>query len=112
MNTINDCKMVELKNYCVKNGILNAIDFCSFPFFPLRCFYVHGVTENKERGLHAHYNTEQILFCLRGICIVNIDDGKDRKTITLNEPNKGLYIPNMIWDSQVYSHDTILFVLS
>jgi len=112
MNTISDCKMIKLKDHDARNGILNAIDFTSLPFVPKRCFYVYGVTDNEERGLHAHYKTEQILFCLKGLCIVSISDGKKQKTITLNNPNTGIYIPAMIWDSQIYGYDTILMVLS
>ena len=44
---------------------------------------------------------------------VNCDDGKKRRQWILNDPQKALYIPEMIWDEQIYtSEDSILLVLA
>jgi len=41
------------------------------------------------------------------------DDGKKRRNYVLNEPNKALLIPEMIWDEQIYkSQDSVLLVLA
>ena len=41
------------------------------------------------------------------------DDGKKRRNYVLNEPNKALLIPELIWDEQVYhSENSVLLVLS
>ena len=41
------------------------------------------------------------------------DDGKNKQSYTLSKPNQALYIPEMIWDEQVYkSEDSVLLVLA
>ena len=50
---------------------------------------------------------------MNGKVTVICDDGKKRRNYVLNEPNKALYIPEMIWDEQIYnSKDSVLLVLS
>mgnify|MGYP001029970379 CR=1 FL=1 len=41
------------------------------------------------------------------------DDGTNKKEWLLNDPTKALYIPNLIWDEQIYlTSDSILLVLA
>ena len=53
------------------------------------------------------------MICLKGKIKVNFYDGKKRRQWILNDPQKALYIPEMIWDEQIYtSEDSILLVLA
>jgi UDP-2-acetamido-3-amino-2,3-dideoxy-glucuronate N-acetyltransferase len=77
-----------------------------------RLFYVYSVSNTKKRGEHAHHKNKQILICLNGKCGVVCKDGKNTKSYILESPSVGLYIPEMIWDEQVYfTTDTVLLVL-
>mgnify|MGYP003638775825 FL=1 len=65
------------------------------------------------RGKHAHYKTEQVLICVHGKVEVLVNDGEKEKKYLLESPQQALYIPEMIWDEQVYlTEDTVLLVLS
>ena len=76
-----------------------------------RSFIVYG-KENIIRGKHAHKECNQFLCCIRGICEIKCDDGKDTNTTILNSPSTILKIPTMIWSTQKYKlNDTILLVL-
>tara|TARA_R110000824_G_scaffold32871_2_gene105935 strand:- start:3317 stop:3703 length:387 start_codon:yes stop_codon:yes gene_type:complete len=83
------------------DGILVPIEFDSLPFEPKRIFYVLGVPKGEERGMHAHYNTQQILTCLRGKILVKLHDGTTSLVYELR-PNEWIFVDKMIWDSQVF----------
>jgi dTDP-4-dehydrorhamnose 3,5-epimerase-like enzyme len=83
------------------------------PFPIKRVFYVYGVKDQNDRGKHAHYKTKQVLICVHGKVEVLVDDGKKQQKYLLESPQQALYIPEMIWDEQVYlTEDTVLLVFS
>lgn len=79
-----------------------------------RLFYMYGSNDGITRGQHANKNSEFILINVAGSSKVKVDDGKgSTKEYTLDKPNIGLYIPNMIWkDMYDFSKDSVLLVLS
>ncbi len=83
------------------DGILVPIEFGSLPFEPKRIFYVLNVPKGEERGMHAHYDTQQILTCLQGVVLVKLHDGVVERRYRLC-PNEWLFVDKMIWDSQVF----------
>jgi len=83
------------------------------PFSIKRVFYVYGVKNQDDRGKHAHYKTKQVLICVNGKVEVLVHDGIKKQKYLLESPQQALYIPEMIWDEQVYlTEDTVLLVLS
>ena len=111
MNTVHDVKIIELNT--LKN--LTAIEFSDkIPFEVKRIFYVKDIDSLDKRGCHAHYKTKQVLICINGSieCICKDSSGNEVSYL-LDSPNKGLYVPEMIWDEQIYnSKDSILLSLS
>ena len=103
MKTIKDIKIIDLTSY-IEDGVLVPIEFKKdIPFEVNRLFYVFGVPSEQPRGQHAHYKTKQILTCLNGTIECICKDGFGGKiNFQLNDPTKGVYIPEMIWDEQVY----------
>jgi acetyltransferase-like isoleucine patch superfamily enzyme/dTDP-4-dehydrorhamnose 3,5-epimerase-like enzyme len=95
-------------------GSLTAGEFeKNIPFLPRRYFMVFGVSTKETRGEHAHYSCHQFLICVKGSCVVLVDDGNNRTEINLNSPSKGVYIPPMVWGVQYkYSKDALLFVFA
>ncbi|MDE1326597.1 FdtA/QdtA family cupin domain-containing protein [Vibrio aestuarianus] len=85
----------------------------NIPFVPKRFFSVFGVPNKEVRGEHAHKECEQFLLCLKGSCHVVVDDGNQRQEFILDEPNKGIYLPSMVWGVQYkYSVDAVLMVFA
>lgn len=83
------------------------------PFSPKRYFMVFSVPSKETRGEHAHRACHQFLICVRGSCSVLADDGKQRSEVFLDAPDKGLYLPPMIWGVQYkYSADAMLLVFA
>jgi dTDP-4-dehydrorhamnose 3,5-epimerase-like enzyme len=83
------------------------------PFDIQRVFYLYDIASGESRGGHAHRECHQFLIALNGNFDVLIDDGETKKTITLNEPHKGLHIPPMIWAEELnFSQGAICLVLA
>ena len=114
MITLDDVKLFNLRNFIEPDGNLVPIESKhDIPFDMKRIFYVYGVQNQDDRGKHSHYKTKQVLICLNGEVKVVCDDGKNKQSYTLSKPNQALYIPEMIWDEQVYkSEDSVLLVLA
>ncbi|MDA9020189.1 WxcM-like domain-containing protein [Flavimaricola sp.] len=83
------------------------------PFSPARYFAVFDVPSVELRGEHAHKRCQQFLICLHGSCRVLLDDGEQRCEITLDRPDMGVFMPEMIWGTQYrYSTDAVLLVFA
>ena len=102
----------SLKAYTDERGVLHPLNFDELPFTPRRMFLVSDVPAGVKRGDHAHYKTEQYLICLKGEIDVFLYDGQNTSRTTL-QPMQGVYVPNLIWDSQVFkTGDDILLVFA
>ena len=114
MTTLDDVKKFTLKTFTEPDGKLIPIEFDKDISFDVkRMFYVYDVHDQNDRGKHSHYKTKQILIAINGGVTVICDDGKKRRNYVLNEPNKALFIPELIWDEQVsHSENSVLLVLS
>ena len=83
------------------------------PFSPARYFVVFDVPSMELRGEHAHKQCQQFLVCLHGSCRVLLDDGRNRCEVTLDRPDMGVFMPEMIWGTQYrYSADAVLLVFA
>lgn len=83
------------------------------PFAPARYFAVFNVPSKELRGEHAHKSCKQFLICMHGSCRILLDDGERRCEVTLDRPDMGVYMPEMIWGTQYsYSEDAVLLVFA
>src|SRR5699024_4795844 len=78
-------------------GNLSVLEKNILPYSIKRVYYLYDVPSNSTRGGHAHKELQQCLIALSGSFIVVLDDGKERKEILLNRPDKGLLIPSGVW---------------
>jgi dTDP-4-dehydrorhamnose 3,5-epimerase-like enzyme len=88
--------MIKLKSFSDKRGRLTPIDRV-LPFEMKRLYYISTITEDSERGGHAHYLTTEALFCVNGSFTVIINDGKKRQEFFLNDHNQCLIIEPHDW---------------
>ena len=95
-------------------GSLTVAEFEQhIPFAPKRYFMVFDVPSKETRGEHAHRVCHQFLICVRGNCAVLADDGVNRTEVLLDSPDKGIYLPPMVWGVQYkYSEDAVLLVFA
>jgi hypothetical protein len=108
------CSLHQLRLVDDLRGNLSVGEFeRDLPFTPKRYFLIFDVSAGAVRGEHAHRLCHQFLICVRGSCRVLLDDGRDRREITLDRPDLGVYLPPMIWGTQhSYSPDAMLLVFA
>lgn len=83
------------------------------PFEIKRVFYIYGTQPNVPRGQHSHHKTKQYLIAINGSCKVTLDNGQNKETYELNQPNIGLFQDAMVWGTMHdFSADCVLLVLA
>jgi len=83
------------------------------PFVPRRYFLLFDVPAGAIRGAHAHRDLEQFIVCVHGSCRVILDDGTHRDELRLSSPERGVYVPALLWTTVVPdSRDTVVIVLA
>jgi len=101
-STIDDCMLIELdKNHRIKGNITVVENRELVPFDIERVYYLYDVPGGEERGGHAHKDLSQLIIAASGSFDVILDDGINRRTITLNRPYQGLYFVPGIWKELV-----------
>jgi len=114
MSTINDCKILQLPAVRNRFGNLTPIHAnLDVPFDIRRIYYLYDVPGGVSRGGHAHKELQQLVVSVMGAFDVILDDGQNRKTVHLDRPYSGLYIPRLIWrELDNFSSGAICLVLA
>lgn len=97
-----------------ERGMLVALEeYKDIPFEVKRVYYMYDTKGDVHRGFHAHKCLEQILVCICGSCKVLLDNGEEKKVISLEKPYEGLYVANDMWREMYdFSPDAVLLVLA
>lgn len=113
MTTINNCTIVEIPKIIDQRGNLAVIESGTLPFNFKRVYYLFDVPAGSTRGGHSHIEQYELLLPVSGSFDVVIDDGNAKKTITLNNPTKGLLITTGIWrELENFSSGSVCLVFS
>ena len=81
-------KIVNLPKICDPRGNLSVVEnMKSVPFEVQRVYWTYDVPSGEERGGHSHKQCREMLIAVSGSFDVLLDDGTDRRTVTLNRPN-------------------------
>ena len=98
MNTVNDCRTIQLPKIKDNRGNLSFIEpGRPIPFVIQRTYWIYDVPGGEVRGGHAFRELQEFIVALSGSLDVVLDDGKNRRIISLNRSYFGLYVPSMIW---------------
>ena len=97
-STIYNCCVIELNKIHNRSGNITAVEGnLNIPFNVERVYYLYDVPSGVERGGHAHKELNQLIVAASGCFDVVLDDGKRKRTFTLNRPYQGLLIVPGIW---------------
>ncbi|MDC1310611.1 FdtA/QdtA family cupin domain-containing protein [Flavobacteriaceae bacterium] len=97
-NTVDDCSLIDLSKIQNKSGNIIVLENKkNIPFDVKRIYYLYDIPSGESRGGHAHYQLEQYLVAAGGSFDVLLDDGKNKKKLTLNRPNLALHIVPGLW---------------
>lgn len=113
-NTVYNCDVIELGKIHNRAGNITIVEnYKDIPFDVKRIYYLYDVPGGESRGGHAHKDLHQLIIAASGSFDVVIDDGRVKRTVTLNRPNYGLYVKPGIWRELInFSSGSVLLVLA
>ncbi|HJV77730.1 MAG TPA: FdtA/QdtA family cupin domain-containing protein [Paludibacter sp.] len=114
MMTLNGAKMIDLPKTLDRRGNLSVVEeHKNIPFKIKRTYWIYDVPGGEVRGGHAYKENQEFIVALSGSFDVILDDGKERKTFSLNRSYYGLYVPKGIWrQMQNFSTNSLALVLA
>ena len=113
-NSVYDCSIIQLPKIHNPAGNITAIEnHINIPFDVKRIFYIYDIPGGEDRGAHSHKECHQFLVAASGSFEIELNDGKTKRTVTLNRPYYGLHIPPGIWAAEKgFSSGAICLVLA
>ena len=83
------------------------------PFEIRRVYTLRGFAPGAVRGGHAHRRLRQVVVCVAGSCVIELDDGGGARRFALNDPARGLLLEPRVWhELREFSADCVVMVLA
>ena len=113
-STIHDCRLVSLLKLNLQRGSISVVENeKEIPFNTRRIYYLYDIPSASQRGGHAHIHLQQLILAPSGSFDLIIDDGRNKRTFTLNNPNTGVLMPSGLWRELAnFSSGAICLVLA
>jgi hypothetical protein len=113
-NTVFDCSLLELDKHHHETGNISIVENGNeVPFDINRVYYLYDIPGGEDRGAHAHKDLRQLVIAASGSFDIILDDGKVKRSVTLNRPYIGLLIVPGIWRELInFSSGAICMVLA
>ena len=106
-----DVKLIELPRFLDTRGNLSFVEQNGhIPFEIRRTYWIYDVPGGEARGGHAFRQNEEFIIALSGAFDIVVDDGKQKRTFSLNRSYYGLYIPMGLW-REIVNFSTNSFAL-
>jgi dTDP-4-dehydrorhamnose 3,5-epimerase-like enzyme len=115
MNELVDARLIKLPQHVDANGdgllvVTEAGE--EVPFHQIQRMFTIVAPAGAKRGQHAHRLCSQFLLCVSGAVDVVCDDGRDRKTFSLDRPELALFVPPGLWlEIDARQNESVLIVL-
>ena len=112
--SVEDCQLIDLPIVHNQSGKMTVLENnMNIPFDIKRVYYLYDIPMDSERGGHSHYDLQQYIIAASGSFSFLLDDGKNKKEVFLNHPNKALHIKPGIWrEMKDFSSGSICLVLA
>ena len=113
-NSIYDCVIVPLNKIHNRAGNITIVEGQkNIPFNIRRIYYLYDIPGGEDRGGHAHKILSQLIVAASGSFDVLLNDGVNKKVVTLNRPDYGLMVVPGIWrELMEFSSGAICMVLA
>jgi hypothetical protein len=97
-NSVYDCVILPLSKIHNRAGNITIVEGqTNIPFNVRRIYYLYDIPGGEDRGGHAHKELHQLIVAASGSFHVLLDDGQNKKIVTLNRPDYGLMVVPGIW---------------
>ncbi len=113
-SSVYDCSIVPLSKIHNRAGNITIVEGeNNVPFEVKRVYYLYDIPGGEDRGGHAHKDLFQLVVAASGSFNVLLDDGVNKKVVTLNRPDYGLMVVPGIWrELMEFSSGAICLVLA
>jgi len=113
-NSVYDCVILPLSKIHNRAGNITIVEGqTNIPFDVKRIYYLYDIPGGEDRGGHAHKALYQLIVAASGSFNVLLDDGQNKKIVTLNRPDYGLMVVPGIWRELIeFSSGAICLVLA
>jgi len=96
--TVDDIEVIDLPRVNNRAGNITAINnSVEVPFDVQRIFYLYDIPSGEARGGHAHAELEELIVAASGSFSVRLNDGKNKRTISINRPDKAIHLKPGVW---------------
>ncbi len=114
VNSVYDCVILPLNKIHNREGNITIVEGQrNVPFDVKRVYYLYDIPGGEDRGGHAHKELKQLIVAASGAFNVMLDDGTNKKIVTLNRPDYGLIVVPGIWRELLeFSSGAICLVLA
>ena len=113
-SSVYECVILPLNKIHNRAGNITIVEGQeNVPFEVKRIYYLYDIPGGEDRGGHAHKDLRQLIVAASGSFDVLLDDGKNKKVVTLNRPDIGLLVIPGIWRELLeFSSGAICLVLA
>jgi hypothetical protein len=113
-SSIYECVILPLNKIHNRAGNITIVEGEKHvPFDVKRIYYLYDIPGGEDRGGHAHKELRQLIVAAGGSFNVLLDDGVNKKVVTLNRPDCGLLVVPGIWRELLeFSSGAICLVLA
>lgn len=113
-SNVYDCVVLPLSKIHNRAGNITIVEGDeNLPFDVKRIYYLYDIPGGADRGGHAHQELHQLIVAASGSFDVLLDDGINKKIVTLNRPNYGLFVvPGIRRELMEFSSGAICLVLA
>ena len=113
-SNIYNCSVLTLPKIHNRSGNITALNnSIDLPFNIQRVYYLYDIPGGELRGGHAHKELHQLIVSVSGSFDITLDDGLNKKTVSLNRPYYGLHVIPGIWrELSNFSSGAVCLVLA
>lgn len=107
-------KIIDLSQQKTDGGICTRVDsLVGVPFDIKRTYWTYDIPAGAARGGHAHKECLEVIIAASGSFVVTLDNGQEKKSYQLNQPDQGLLVDTGIWRTlEDFSSGAVCFVLA
>lgn len=111
---LNGAKIIDLPRTLDRRGNLSVVEeHKNIPFIIKRTYWIYDVPGGEVRGGHAYKDNQEFIVALSGSFDVILDNGKEKKTFSLNRSYYGLYVPKGVWrQMQNFSTNSLALIIA
>ena len=93
-----NCSVIPLAKIEREEGNITIVEGEKhLPFSIQRVYYLYDLPGGSSRGGHAHKTLYQLFVAVSGSFSILLDDGMNKKVVTLNRPDYGMLLMPGVW---------------